>query len=303
MTFTTDEHLLSWVTHPKPTSYHEEEATPRSSLGWIPGRLCTAVAFVPLSFEKNQMFPVRPNWCGDRRFPGTLCSFVWGWSRVKKEWQGKTSTHNENAWIGARIRWSLLWNLAASPKKYNIFIPLAVSLLSLASIWNNMITDFRWTCRLWMVHTNTPPVLPANFINHVWYIFSCLWFTYRVQALATQQQSIRHASCLLTLVTVRVRMCMCAVISVCVLCVCMFSHACQHPRLCVSNTVSDVTRGDLMSVFSILFLSWHVEPRFSVVTETVSIDSFSVSRRQICVKCSPLLSEMFLMIFLCLSPC
>lgn len=174
---------------------------------------------------------------------------------------------------------------------------------SLASIWNNLITDFRWTFHLWMIHTNAPPVLLANFIDRVCDIFSCLWFIYRAQALATQQQSIRHASCLLTLVTVRVRTCACAVVSVWVICLCTFSHACQHPRLCVSNTVSDMTRGDLMSAFSILFLSWHVEPRFSVVMVTVSIDSFCVSRRQICVKRSPLLSEMFLLIFLCLSLC
>lgn len=60
---------------------------------------------------------------------------------------------------------------------------------------------------------------------------------------------------------------------------------------------SDMTRGDLPSVFSILLLSWHVESSFSVVMVTVVIDSLSVPWRQICVRCFSLLFELFLLVF------
>lgn len=83
-------------------------------------------------------------------------------------------------------------------------------------------------------------------------------------------------------------------------CVCVCACRCVQHMEHMSGFVfvweqhSDMTRGDLPSVFSILLLSWHVESSFSVVMVTVVIDSLSVPWRQICVRCFSLLSELFL---------
>lgn len=127
-----------------------------------------------------------------------------------------------------------------------------------------------------MLHINMPPVLLTDLINM--FCTYCL-----VSDLSLCSSSHRSTAVNLSF------QCL-------FFCVCVCLHACQCLRLCVSNIVFDMTRGDLPSVFSILFLSWHVEPRFSVVMVTVVIDSFSVPRRQICLKCFPLLSGLFLLV-------
>lgn len=124
-----------------------------------------------------------------------------------------------------------------------------------------------------MLHINMPPMLLSDLINMfcTYCLVSDLFTMLKLSPLNSSQ----------------------SVISVIFF---FFLHACQCLRLCVSNIVFDMTRGDLPSVFSILFLSWHVEPRFSVVMVTVVIGSFSVPRRQICLKCFPLLSGLFLLV-------
>ena len=106
-------------------------------------------------------------------------------------------------------------------------------------------------CCLWMADINMPSMLLTGLIYHVWYSLP-VTDLFTISELSPLNSSL---SCLV-LVAVHVT-CTCCHFSICV---CL--RACHCLRLCVSrDVVFDMTRGDLPSAFSILFLSWHVEPR------------------------------------------
>lgn len=150
----------------------------------------------------------------------------------------KTSPRNEEAWISA-VWWSLLWNSAASTRKCSVFNSVCSHPAQFGdglswTIWLQNAKEPQAYC-LWMTHKNTASIF-TDLIYHFWCVLSRYWFS---DLLSTQQESICRVSR---------RSCWCA-------------HALSFQHLCVRDTVFDMTRGDLPSVFSILFLSWHVEPR------------------------------------------
>lgn len=158
---------------------------------WLSADVCVWLLLLSSLQEKNQMFPVRPGWCGERSLPRMPWRMAWTFNPRHIGVARKTSPRNEEAWNGTSVWWSALWNLAALPELFYYLLSVATD-LSLVKQLKQL--DYRIVKKMLFIDTHKHTTHAARWFNLL-YLVHVAWLAICLPCSSTRSVTPRIICC------------------------------------------------------------------------------------------------------------